>query len=33
MWRVRGFFYRPRKDGIEVLRLIHGAHDIASLFE
>lgn len=38
MWRVRGFenyliFYRPRKDGIEVLRLIHGARDIASLFE
>jgi toxin ParE1/3/4 len=38
MWRVRGFenyliFYRPRQDGIEVLRLIHGARDIASLFE
>ena len=25
-------FYRPRKDGIEVLRVIHGARDIESLF-
>jgi toxin ParE1/3/4 len=38
MWRVRDFenyliFYRPRQDGVEVLRLVHGARDIASLFE
>ncbi|HXJ92132.1 MAG TPA: type II toxin-antitoxin system RelE/ParE family toxin [Terriglobia bacterium] len=38
MWRVRGFenyliFYRPRPDGIEVLRVVHGARDLASLFE
>jgi toxin ParE1/3/4 len=38
VWRVRGFenyliFYRPRQDGIEVLRVIHGARDLTSLFE
>jgi toxin ParE1/3/4 len=37
MWPVRGFerfliFYRPLKDGIEVLRVIHGARDIENLF-
>ena len=37
MWPVRGFerfliFYRPLKDGIEVLRVVHGARDIENLF-
>ena len=37
MWRVKGFekylvFYRPLKDGIVVLRVIHGARDIEDLF-
>ena len=37
MWRVKGFenyliFYRPRKQGIEVLRVTHGARDIEALF-
>lgn len=26
-------FYRPLQDGIEVLRVIHGARDIPALFE
>jgi len=35
---VRGFgkhlvFYRPVEDGIEILRVIHGARDIEALFE
>ena len=38
MWRVRGFesyliFYRPTDDGIEVLRVLHGARDIEALLE
>ena len=37
MWRVKGFekylvFYRPVKDGIAVLRVIHASRDIESLF-
>ena len=37
-WRVRHFesyliFYRPRKDGIDVVRVIHAAQDIKSIFE
>jgi toxin ParE1/3/4 len=37
MWPIRGFerflvFYRPLKDGIEVLRVVHGARDIETLF-
>jgi toxin ParE1/3/4 len=37
MWPVKGFdkylvFYRPLEDGIEVLRVIHGARDIEKLF-
>jgi toxin ParE1/3/4 len=36
-WPVRGFrnyliFYRPLPDGIEVLRVVHGARDVDSLF-
>ena len=36
-WRVSGFenyliFYRPIEDGIEVLRVLHGARDIEGLF-
>lgn len=37
MWPVRGFeryliFYRPIENGIELLRVLHGARDIARLF-
>ena len=36
-WRIPGFenhliFYRPIEDGIEVLRVLHGARDIERLF-
>ncbi len=36
-WPVKGFeryliFYRPVTDGIEILRVIHGARDIERLF-
>jgi toxin ParE1/3/4 len=36
-WRVPGFenyliFYRPIEDGIEVLRVLHGARDVERLF-
>ena len=37
MWPIPGFenwliFYRPIKDGIEVLRVVHAARDIQGLF-
>jgi len=37
-WPIRGFsnyliFYRRAKDGIEVLRVIHGAQDIEKAFD
>ena len=37
-WRVRGFenfliFYRPMEDGIEVIRVLHGAREMERLFE
>ena len=37
-WQVRGFenhliFYRPIEHGIEVLRVLHAARDIAALFD
>jgi plasmid stabilization system protein ParE len=37
-WRVRGFenfmiFYHPLSNGIEIVRVLHGARDIESLFE
>ena len=37
-WGVPGFpnhviFYRPIEDGIEVVRVLHGARDIEALFE
>jgi toxin ParE1/3/4 len=36
-WRVKGFpkyliFYRPMTDGIEVIRILHGASDLESTF-
>ena len=36
-WPVKGFeryliFYRPLTDGVEILRVIHGARDIERLF-
>jgi toxin ParE1/3/4 len=38
MWRVPGFekhliFYRPLDDGVEVIRVLHGARDLAGLFD
>lgn len=38
VWRVRGFknhliFYRAIEGGIEIIRVLHGARDIAGLFE
>lgn len=35
-WPVKGFdnwliFYRPKRDGVEILRVIHGARDIENL--
>ena len=37
VWAIRGFedylvFYRPIKAGIDVVRVLHGARDIPSLF-
>ena len=37
MWRVKGFpkhliFYRPNKDGVEIIRVLHSARDIAGIF-
>ena len=37
-WRVKRFtnyliFYRPLADGIEVLRVLHGARDIDAIFD
>jgi toxin ParE1/3/4 len=37
-WPVNGFenwliFYLPRRNGVEIVHLIHGARDIESLFE
>lgn len=36
VWRVEGFekhliFYRPAGDGIEIVRVLHGARDIDSI--
>jgi toxin ParE1/3/4 len=38
VWRLSGFenylvFYRPIDDGIEVIRILHGARDIEAVFE
>ena len=38
MWPVPGFrkhliFYFPRRDGIEVVRVLHASRDLANLFE
>ncbi len=38
VWRVEGFekhliFYRATDDGIEVVRVVHGARDISSVLE
>jgi toxin ParE1/3/4 len=37
-WRIRGFerhliFYRETQDGIEVIRVLHGARDVESILE
>jgi len=37
VWPIRGFeryliFYRPVDDGVEILRVLHGARDIERLF-
>ena len=34
-WPVSNYlvFYRPRTDGIELLRVLHGARDLEALFE
>jgi toxin ParE1/3/4 len=37
-WSIRGFrnyvvFYRPFEDGVDVVRVIHGARDIEAIFE
>ncbi len=36
-WRVKGFpkyliFYRPLSDGLEIIRILHGASDLESSF-
>ena len=36
-WPIRGFhnfliFYRPTQDGIELIRVLHGAQDLESVF-
>ena len=38
MWSIRGFqnyivFYRPLEDGVDVVRVIHGARDIQAIFD
>jgi toxin ParE1/3/4 len=38
VWRIAGFekhlvFYRPTADGIEIVRVLHGARDIDSVLE
>jgi toxin ParE1/3/4 len=38
VWQVRGFenyviFYRPIKHGIEIVRVLHAARDIAAIFD
>ncbi len=37
IWSIRGFenyvvFYRPFKDGVDVVRVIHGARNIQAIF-
>ena len=38
VWRIEGFerhliFYRPGDDGIEIVRILHGARDIDSVLD
>ena len=38
VWRVEGFrnhlvYFRPIADGVEILRVLHGARDIEALFD
>jgi toxin ParE1/3/4 len=38
VWRIEGFeshliFYRPSADGIDIIRVLHGARDIDSVLE
>ncbi len=37
MWSIRGFenfvvFYRPLKDSVDVVRVIHGARNLHAIF-
>lgn len=37
VWQVHGFekfliFYRPVEDGVEIIRVLHGARDIEAIF-
>jgi toxin ParE1/3/4 len=37
-WPLKGFenwliFYHPKRDGVEIVRVVHGAGDIAALLE
>jgi toxin ParE1/3/4 len=37
VWQVKGFenilvFYRPMEPGVEVIRVLHGARDLAAIF-
>ncbi|MCP5109265.1 MAG: type II toxin-antitoxin system RelE/ParE family toxin [bacterium] len=37
MWKVKGFknhliFYRPRNDGVAIMRVVHGARNLEQLF-
>ncbi len=36
VWQVKGFenilvFYRPKEPGVEIIRVLHGARDVAAL--
>ena len=38
MWQVRGFekhliFYRPIKDGIEIIRVLHASRDLVAVLD
>jgi toxin ParE1/3/4 len=38
VWRIEGFenhlvFYCPVEDGVEIIRILHGARDIAAILE
>ncbi|MEX0866184.1 MAG: type II toxin-antitoxin system RelE/ParE family toxin [Pirellulales bacterium] len=38
VWQVRGFenwliFYRPISDGVEIVRVLHGARDVVAILQ